>query len=263
MKINKVSAFLGLVLACAASLTPLAANAAQYKSEYSITVLGFRVGKSAFNTNIEKNSYAIKGSLKAAGVARLFASTSGTLTATGKHSKNGVTAQSFDVRYKEGKKSKSTTMSFSNGTVTKYANSPKTRKRGDWVELNKSDLKKVMDPMAAILVPAKSLREVCTKTLKIFDGAMRADFPMRYVRTIPFSTRGYKGDAVTCRASFKPISGYDRSKKDIVWMRDKGKLEISFAPVGNTGLFAPVAAKIGTRLGTVVIRAKRFEALTN
>lgn len=254
---------MGLALACAVSLSPIAANAAQYKSEYSLTVLGFRVGKSAFDTNIGKNSYTINGSLSAAGVVRLFDSTSGTLTAKGRFSKKGVTAQSFDVRYKEGKESKRTTISFSKGNVSRFENTPKTRKGGDWVELKKSDLRKVMDPMAAILVPAKSLREVCTKTLKVFDGAMRADFPMRYVRTIPFSTRGYKGDAVTCRASFKPISGYNRSKKDIVWMRDKGSFEISFVPVGSTGLYAPVVAKIGTRLGTAVIRARRFETLTN
>ena len=85
---------------------------------------------------------------------------------------------------------------------------------------------------------------------------------MRYVRTIPFSTRGFKGDAVTCRANFKPVAGYNQSKKDIQWMRDEGFIDISFAPVGNTGIFAPVVAKVKTRLGTATIRAKRFETLT-
>ncbi|MEM8539692.1 MAG: DUF3108 domain-containing protein [Pseudomonadota bacterium] len=262
MKYTKISAIMGVAIACGSLFNPLAAEAAQYKSEYSLSILGFPIGKSAFDTKIDKNSYTINGSLKAAGVAKLFTRTTGTLTAKGSLSSNKITSRSFDVRYKEGNKNKRTTISFSKGNVAKYANSPKLRQRGDWVELKKSHLKKVMDPMAGILVPAKSLRDVCSNTLKIFDGAMRADFPMRYVRTSPFSTKGYKGDAVTCRATFKPISGYDRKKRDLVWMRDKGSMEVSFAPIGKTGLYAPVVAKIRTRAGLATIRAKRFEALT-
>lgn len=263
MKYNKLSAILGLAFACGSMFSPMAAHAAQYQSEYSLSILGFSIGKSQFTTTINKNSYSIKGSLNAAGFARLFTSTSGTLTASGAVSANKLTAKSFDVRYKEGKTSKRTTMSFSGGNVAKYANNPKVKQRGDWVKLKDGHLRKVMDPVASVLIPAKSLRSVCNNTLKVFDGSMRADFPMSYVRTIPFRTKGYKGDAVTCRASFKPISGYDRKKKDIVWMRDKGSFEISFAPVGKTGLYAPVVAKIGTRMGVATIRAKRFEALTN
>lgn len=237
-------------------------QAADYKSEYSLTVLGLNVGKSKFSTTINDKSYKISGSLNASGVAKLFADTSGSLTASGSIGNNKITANAFDVRYKDGKKSKRTTLGFSGGNVSQTANSPKLKKKGDWVEVEKAQLRNVLDPISAILVPASSMRDVCTKTLKVFDGAMRADFQMRYLRTIPFSAKGYKGDAVTCRASFKPIAGYDRKKKDLVWMRDKGNIEVSFAPVGNTGLYAPVAAKIGTRIGTATIRARRFEALT-
>ncbi|MDZ7822800.1 MAG: hypothetical protein U5K75_01305 [Ahrensia sp.] len=99
--------------------------------------------------------------------------------------------------------------------------------------------------------------------MKVFDGAMRADFPMRYVRTIPFSAKGYSGNAVTCRAQFRPISGYDKNKKEIAWMRDNGYADISFAPVADTGLYAPVAVKLNTEIGTLSVRAIRFEALTN
>lgn len=263
MKYDQIFPVLGVMMTASIMLSVPAANAAQYKSEYSLSILGFSVGKSQFNTTIEKDSYSINGTLNAAGFAKLFTSTTGTLAASGSVSANKLTARSFDVQYKEGKKAKRTTMSFKQGNVAKYVNEPKTKARGDWVKLKKAHLQKVMDPMASILIPAKSLRSVCNHTLKVFDGAMRADFPMRYVRTIPFRTKGYKGDAVTCRADFKPLSGYDRKKKDVAWMRDKGKIEISFAPVGKTGLYAPVVAKIGTRLGTATIRAKRFEAFTN
>lgn len=262
MKYRKIIPIAGAMFACGVAISPATTYAANYTSEYSLSVGGFSIGRSSFNTTIDNNSYSVNGTLRAAGVAKLFTSTTGTLTATGALSPGKLTSKSFDIQYTEGKEAKRTTMSFSRGNVANFANNPKTIERGDWVKLQKSHLQKVLDPMAAILVPAKSLRSVCNNTLKVFDGAMRADFPMRYVRTIPFSAKGYKGDAVTCRVSFQPIAGYDRNKKDVAWMRDKGKIEVSFAPVGQTGLYAPVAAKIGTRLGTATIRAKRFEALT-
>lgn len=248
--------------ALGAGATTNSSFAADFASEYSISIIGINIGKSEFKTSINDNQYKISGSLNASGIATVFTSTTGSLTASGKLNNDKVLATAFDVKYKDGDKNKRTTLGFSGGNVTKISNTPKPKKKGKWVEVQKSHLNDVLDPMAAILVPAKSFKSVCNNTLKIFDGEMRADFPMRYLRTIPFSAQGYKGDAVTCRASFKPISGYDANKKDINWMRDSGRIEISFAPVGNTGYFAPVAAKIKTRIGMANIRASRFEALT-
>ena len=259
---NVLSITAGALIIASTIQLPTPVFAAEYASEYSVSIGGFRVGRSQFSTTIADQSYNIEGTVKAAGVARLFSSVTGSLKAQGTITTDKVIAHSFDVRYKEGKKTKRTTLSFSGGNVSAFSNQPKTRKRGQWIELQDQHLKQVLDPIAAILVPAKTLRGVCSKTPKVFDGAMRADFPMRYVRTIPFSTRGFKGDAVTCRAKFKPVAGYNKRKKDISWMREEGFIDISFAPIGNTGVFAPVVAKIKTRLGVATIRAKRFETLT-
>lgn len=257
----KITVIAAALSACIA--VSQAAHAQEFASEYAISIFGLNVGKSKFRTTFSGNSYSISGTMRASGVARLLTSTTGSLTANGSLSSGSVTASAFDVRYKEGKTDKRTTISFSGGNVSGVSNSPAVKKKGDWVDVNSSHLKKVLDPMAAILVPAKSFRSVCNNTLKVYDGSMRADFPMRYLRTIPFSTKGYKGDAVTCRAKFKPISGYDRKKKDVIWMRDNGYIDVSFAPVGNTGVFAPVAAKVKTSVGTAIIRARRFQSLTN
>ena len=45
MKNNTVSAIFAVVFACGGVLSPLAANAAQYKSEYSLSLLGLSLGK--------------------------------------------------------------------------------------------------------------------------------------------------------------------------------------------------------------------------
>lgn len=92
---------------------------------------------------------------------------------------------------------------------------------------------------------------------------MRLDVKLSYLRTNPFSTKGFNGDVVTCRGRYIPVSGYDAKKQDINWMRDKGSIEVSFAPIGSSGFYAPVNAKVKTRLVTLRVRASRFEQLTN
>ena len=243
-------------------IMPETANADNYISDYAISIAGFNIGKSSFKTTIENNTYKISGSLKASGVASLFTSLKGNLTANGQLGADKINPLSFDVSYTEGKKAKRTTIQFDGRKVIKTTNQPTVKKKGQWVELTPAMLRNVVDPIASMLIPAKNLRSVCNKKIKMFDGAMRVDFPMRYIRTIPFSAKGYKGDVVTCRAAFRPRGGYDAQKRDIIWMRKNGYLDVSFAPVGSTGFYAPVKAKVKLRVGTATIRARRFQILT-
>ena len=149
-----------------AAYMPTPVQATEYASEYTVSIGGFRVGRSQFSTTIADQSYTIQGTVKAAGVAKLFSSITGSLTAVGTISSDKVTARSFDVRYTEGKDTKRTTLSFSGGNVSAFVNDPKTRKRGQWIELQDQHLKQVLDPIAAILVPANTLRSVCSKHAK-------------------------------------------------------------------------------------------------
>ena len=131
----------------------------------------------------------------------------------------------------------------------------------DWVETPAADLVGAVDPIAAALVSASSMRAVCDRTIRMFDGAMRFDLRMRYLRTIPFSAKGYKGDAVTCRARFVPVSGYAADREEVAWARDNLAAEISFAPVGETGLYTPVRALIDIGITEIRVTARRFERL--
>jgi hypothetical protein len=38
-------------------------------------------------------------------------------------------------------------------------------------------------------------------------------------------------------------------------------MSVTFVPIGSTGLYAPAVARVGTQIGTVTIRAKRFETV--
>lgn len=259
---TRIFSMLMLTAAVHSAGSPSIANAEErFESSYVISAIGLRVGKSNFSTSVGPDKYTIKGSMQASGVASLFSSMSGNLTVSGARSSDWVRSSKYDVSYSEGDKRKSTSISFAGGNVAKTVNKPERRKRSNWVEHSSASLNRVLDPITALLVPASSLKNVCSQTLRVYDGVMRADVQLSYVRTIPFSTDGYEGDAVTCRAKFKPLSGYQTTKKDVIYMRDRSRIEVSFAPVGNTGLYAPVSAKAQTRIGQIAARATRFAAI--
>jgi len=89
---------------------------------------------------------------------------------------------------------------------------------------------------------------VCNRTIRIYDGEMRAD-----LRLAP---AGASGGQVTCSAKFEPVAGYRPSRSALKYLRDRSRITIAFAPLADTGFYAPVDASIGTQVGTVRIVAQ-------
>lgn len=249
------------ILLGAPSIASAGAETRSYRSEYSVAALGIPIGVTSFETTITPQSYELNGTLRARGLIALFQPTSGSLTATGRIGHDRVEARDFRLDYISGNDKQHTEIDFSGGAVTRTVNAPEVKKRGGWIEVASSHLKDTLDPISAMLVPASTWRDVCNRTIRVFDGAMRADMKLSFLRVVPFSAKGYKGDAITCRARFVPVSGYPEGKKEVAWMRDKGVIDIAFAPIEGTSLFAPVKAKITTQIGLFTIYATRFETV--
>ncbi|HMQ57651.1 MAG TPA: DUF3108 domain-containing protein [Rhizobiaceae bacterium] len=261
----RVVAYLLASLACAGLASPaMAAPEQKFRTEYSIIAFGLPVAQTSFETSIGERSYAMNGSLRTVGLVQVFAATKGSINASGSFSDSRISAQSFAMRYTSGDKTKRTDIGFSRGNVTSSTSvpPPKAVKAPDWVPVSSAHLRGVTDPISALVIPARNSGEVCRRTLRVYDGEMRVDIKLSYLRTIPFSTKGFKGDAVTCSGRFVPVSGYPKGKKEIRQLRDTGRIEVSFAPIAETGLYAPVSARIRTSSGTFSVRASRFEALT-
>lgn len=121
------------------------------------------------------------------------------------------------------------------------------------------DLLNVSDPLSALMIPAKDARSVCDRSLSVFDGQTRVEIKLAFNGTESFTTGGFTGESVICSAKFIPVSGYQKGKKSIDYLANKSRITISFAALGNSGIYAPVVARIGTRIGTLKIAATRFE----
>jgi hypothetical protein len=240
---------------------PAIAETRTYQSEYTVSAFGFPVGKSSMKLAVSSESYALSGTLSSAGIVRLLASLKGSMGATGKFSGKSVRADSFALDYRYGKKTQKIAVGYSGGAITDFVNTPEPRKTPDWVDVTPYQLAGALDPLSSSLVAAQSPGEVCGRTVRFFDGELLGEIRMRYLRTVPFYTKGYSGTAVTCRARFVPIAGYRKNKKEIQWLRDKGHIDIGFAPIAGTGFYAPVQAQVKTQIGMVRIRATRFETV--
>ncbi|MBN9077670.1 MAG: DUF3108 domain-containing protein [Rhizobiales bacterium] len=239
--------------------TALAA-AKKFVADYTVSLYGLTLAHTSFTSTLDGNDISIDGTIATAGVARIIDDTKGTTTVRGHLSGDGVTPDSFAIAYKSGKKNKRTEIDFTDGAVSRTMNEPPLKKRKKWVPLSADDLKAVTDPLSGIMVRADKPADVCNKTLRYYDGELRADIAFSYAGKKPLSIPGYSGDATVCMARFTPVGGYRPGNSTIEYLKNKGKMTIAFAPMGSTGMFVPVSASVGTKIGTVSVSADRLEA---
>ena len=233
-----------------------------YRGEFTLSYLGLTVARTSFESRVDDSSYAIKGNISSAGLAAIFDDTKGTLTATGSFSGTSTLPSRFRADYTSGKKATVVDILFSGGNVTKTTNIPPLKKRGnDWVPLGAGDLNGVTDPIAATLIRSDTLEGVCGRTSRMFDGELRADLPLRFVSTETMTVAGAQRQTVTCAMGFRPVSGYRKGRRALEFLRDRSGIRVTFAQLGQTRVYAPVYATIGTEIGTITLRARQFEAV--
>jgi Protein of unknown function (DUF3108) len=231
-----------------------------YQTDYRVSLFGLSIAKASFSTKVADGAYEVKGTLSSSGLASLFDDTNGKLDVTGQFAKSGPVPNSYVVKYRHGNRDKSTFIAFTNGNVTNTTNVPPINKKRNWVELSPADLQSVADPISGIMVSAGSLDQVCTQTLHLYDGQTRVDLKLSPAGGAqPFSTKGFKGEAITCSAKFIPIAGYQSGRKAIEYLKNSSKISLTFASLGKSAIYSPVQAKIGTQVGTVTVYATRFE----
>lgn len=255
------TAIVSAVLLAGVTQHAVAKEKASVRSEYAVSLYGLVLARSSFTSTITRDAYDISGSLSSAGIAAIFDDTTGTTVTKGRFGRGGVLPQSYSVNYTSGAKKKATQISFDGGMANASNTPPVNTRRAGWVPVSAEQLRAVADPISATLVPAASPGEVCSRTIRVYDGAMRADLRLSPAGAGRLSIPGYEGDTVRCSARFVPIAGYRKGHRSIEYLRNSSGISIAFAPVGATGIYAPVEASVGTKIGTIMVRARRFETV--
>jgi hypothetical protein len=236
------------------------ADGPSLRSEYATSLYGIVLARSSFESRIDRNGFDIAAKLSSSGVAKIFDDTRASASVSGRFESDGPVPRAYGVDYTSGTKQKKTTIAFADGAVVRAENTPPVRtNRKDWIKVEQEHLSGVVDPISAALVRADKPADVCNRTIRIFDGALRADLQLKPAGFGKASVSGYEGDTVKCTVRFVPVSGYRRNNRSIAFMRTSSDIAIAFAQIGTSGVYAPVEATVGTQVGTIRVQAVRFE----
>ncbi|KPF45168.1 DUF3108 domain-containing protein [Rhizobium sp. AAP43] len=248
---------LGLALFGVSPPMGLAADA-RYESAYSVTLGILPIAQLTFRTTVDGDRYRIDGRFRATGLAEVVREVSAESRITGRLVGAGLSPERYTLDYRSGRKKSLYDVSFANGNVVDVKVEPKPRPRSArWVPVTAADLKSVMDPIGALLIPGNV--DVCSQRLPVFDGESRMDLVLGPKRTETFSAGKVKGEAIVCSVRYEPRSGYRKGRKDIEYLKSVEGMEIWFAKTATLKLYAPVYAKIPTRYGTVHVSADTFD----
>lgn len=244
--------FLALVLPILASL-PAAAAERSFRADYSVTLLGLPVATARFDSTFSLTDFRIEGSLASAGVARLIDRTTGTTRVEGVIRGESVQPRAFSSSYTSGRKRSRTSIRYSGDRVAAVSNTPEPRKGKTWVPVEEGHLRAALDPLTATLVPAEDPAKVCDRTVRVFDGEMRADLELT-----PHTAE--KNGRVVCNARFVPVAGYRKGRRQIEFLQNESRISVTFARLADTGFYTPVDASVGTQIGPLRIRLSRIVA---
>ncbi|KAB0677045.1 DUF3108 domain-containing protein [Aureimonas leprariae] len=247
-----------LVAAFGLPAPPAMAEAPALSTRYTVGLIGLPVGRASFVTRIDGGSYTVDGTLTSTGLADIVSTVKGTSRVSGRIAADRLVAGTYDLDYTSNRKHFRSSIAFRSGRVTSVTAEPEAPASKDFIPVTQNQLRSVVDPLTGLMIKAgRSSDGLCARTLPFFDGWSRLDMRFAPAGRQPFSTDGFEGDAVVCTARVEPISGYKPTSKGVQFIA-KQTMEIWFAPVGKTGIFAPVYAKVPTEIGPLTFRAAVF-----
>lgn len=243
-------------VALALASAPAQAAEVRHTTEYSIALGILPIAKASFTTRMNDDRYDISGIFSAAGLASVLKDISGKTSISGVKTTSRLQANHFSLLYRDGKRSRTYDVKLRNGNVTSSTISPPPKSRpGDWVEVKARDLRSVLDPISGLIFPENA--KVCPSRLPVYDGESRMDLILTSAGTKPFKTAGFSGEAIVCKIKYSPRSGYRHGRKDIEYLKSIS-MEVWFAKADDVKVYAPVYARIPTRIGQVYITATRY-----
>lgn len=255
--------YLGLALLSAAfPLFASSANASSLRTEYSVTVRGFPVGRAKLTADFADGHYSIQFSGGIRGLARIFSDAETSAAAVGKVTDGRMTPIEYKHLWKEDNDTETVDMHFSGRRIADISRNPPENHPERYVPLKDADMADVLDPVSAFVWPVAAVTpDICGRTISLMDGKRRFNLDLSFSRKERFSTRdrSYSGRAVVCSFRYRPVAGHRIDGKKSGTITGDGTMEVWMAAAGN-GLAAPARIQFGTRMGRVVMTATRFEA---
>lgn len=243
--------------------SPVRAADGQLSASYEVAIGGFSVAKSNLIVKVENGLYAARVGYRSSGVGKMFSGFRGEAMSTGAVRGDRPVPATYKLDGKGDKKDSGVTMALAGGAVKSVASFPPLRDDEDRVPVKAEHQRGVVDPLSAILMPVEKAsaeldRSACDRTLPIFDGWTRYDVKLSYKSTVSVAKPGYTGPAVVCGARWVPIAGHVPDRESTRFMQENQGVEVTLAPIGQSGFLAPIRISIPTRSGILVVEAEKF-----
>jgi hypothetical protein len=238
---------------------PAAGAAAQqinFEVDYVVTVRSLTVAKANFGGKVAGDRFEVDGTLRSAGLARIFDKTEAKSRSAGVLGKGTPRPETFLLSYVQGSSAGTKLeIAFKDGNVAAITHQPELDPPGnDVVPVAKRDLQTVADPVSATIVARGGADEICRRRLRIYEGGTRVDVQLK-----PASVGwvyGAGNGAVTCSGRFIPVAGY--IKNDTYdYMRKHADMEFIYVPTHRQNLYTLHSLSARTDIGRVKLRAWR------
>lgn len=243
------------VAAVALGAMATAARTEEFSTRYDMWLYGFPVGRAVFASHFEDGRFAITGRFRSSGLARIFEAIDGTVAARGRIGGDRMQPETFTLDYVSGEEEQRTVIRYSGDRARTAHNEPPLEHGKKWVDVVPKDLVGAADPLSALLIAAVTPQDVCNRTVKLYDGELRLDLVMQRAPR----REHLDGGSVTCRVTFRPVSGFRPDHSTVRYLRDKARMTVAFSRIKGTGIYSPVEATVGTKIGTVWIKARQLD----
>ncbi|WP_165216458.1 DUF3108 domain-containing protein [Affinirhizobium pseudoryzae] len=244
------------VAATGLSATPAVTAGTRHVSEYNVSLGLLPIARASFASEFDGRSYTISGAFRSSGLVNLFTRISADTSVKGTIRGRRLQADAYSLVYTQGKKTRVYDIAYRNGDVVSSTIKPEPGSRPPtWVPVSDGDLQSVLDPLSGMVFPEGA--QICPSRLPIYDGESRMDLVLTPKGKKTISTDGYKGDVTICEVRYMPKSGYRKGRSDIEFLK-QARMEVWFAKADGVNVYAPVYARIPTKVGDVYVTAVKY-----
>jgi len=257
-----ISIALGASVALTPAAGPVAWAQGQLGSHYTISMAGVPIGRIVWTVDLAEKQYTATASGKASGVLSVLVNGEGTVVARGAIAERRFVPSTFVSAISDEDGDGELRMRFENGAVSELVAPVLPHHR---VPVTASHRSGVSDPLSAVLIPEADGDPLasanCNRVLAIFDGRRRYDLAMTFKRVDKVKlTQGYAGLVLVCNVVLVPIAGHRADSVVVKYVAGRRDIEAWFAPIGDSGVIAPVRVVVPTLIGTLEVAADQFEA---
>ncbi|MDA7947923.1 MAG: DUF3108 domain-containing protein [Hyphomicrobiaceae bacterium] len=234
---------------------------------YDIRFSGVRLGEFEVWSNVNEESYSLRGKGELKFITRWFFEIKGGTTTAGTVTENGPKPATFAFNFKTKKRRGELAMMFENDSVSYVKANPPFSNSSKTIPVTAAHVKGVLDPLSAIFFTAKATNlnedgSVCPGRVPVFDGKQRFDLVLSHKKTIQVKKKrrkkGYRGPAVVCRIKYEPIAGYKPDNAGVKFMAATDDIEVWLIEVPKNGMYVPYHVIIPTPYGTASATSTAF-----